>query len=195
MVGERGEMEAWVYFFLDAVKVQSSDAVRRAELLIDLRERYRHAVLSHTRSSALVVDLAFERPILSAPLVEHKLDYLAPAHARCNNDKRAALAGLEHLARWSQRFDDTGRVSRNLDAAAADSDWPRRPDATLASARALYCTSRRDTAVARAARSGREIGSRLLFLEHGGVLEEGDPRQMFADLQHPRTQEFFSQIL
>lgn len=74
-VRERGEIESWVSFFLDAVKVQSNDAVRRAELLIDLRERYRHAVLSYTRSSAsLVVDLAFERPILSAPFVEQRLD-------------------------------------------------------------------------------------------------------------------------
>jgi ABC-type polar amino acid transport system ATPase subunit len=41
----------------------------------------------------------------------------------------------------------------------------------------------------------REVGSRMLFLDRGVVLEEGDPREMFADPQNPRTQEFFSQIL
>jgi ABC-type polar amino acid transport system ATPase subunit len=41
----------------------------------------------------------------------------------------------------------------------------------------------------------REVGSRMLFLDNGVVLEEGTPTRMFADPQHPRTQEFFSQIL
>jgi ABC-type polar amino acid transport system ATPase subunit len=41
----------------------------------------------------------------------------------------------------------------------------------------------------------REVGSRMLFLDRGVVLEEGDPREMFADPQHARTREFFSQIL
>jgi ABC-type polar amino acid transport system ATPase subunit len=41
----------------------------------------------------------------------------------------------------------------------------------------------------------REVGSRMLFLDNGVVLEEGTPSRMFADPQHPRTREFFSQIL
>jgi ABC-type polar amino acid transport system ATPase subunit len=41
----------------------------------------------------------------------------------------------------------------------------------------------------------REVGSRMLFMDQGVVLEEGDPREMFADPQHPRTKGFFSQIL
>ncbi len=41
----------------------------------------------------------------------------------------------------------------------------------------------------------REVGSRMLFMDEGLVIEEGDPREMFAEPQHPRTQEFFSQIL
>ena len=60
------------------------------------------------------------------------------AHARCNNDKRAALAGLNHLARWTQRFDPAAQTYHALDQVAADTTWPRRPAATLASARALY---------------------------------------------------------
>jgi polar amino acid transport system ATP-binding protein len=41
----------------------------------------------------------------------------------------------------------------------------------------------------------RGVGSRMLFMDRGVVLEEGEPTQMFADPQHPRTKEFFSQIL
>lgn len=73
-----------------------------------------------------------------ARLPDNKLDNLVLAHSRCNNDKRAALAGLDHLLRWTQRFDVAGRVGRALDEVAADTAWPRRPAATFASARALY---------------------------------------------------------
>ncbi len=41
----------------------------------------------------------------------------------------------------------------------------------------------------------RGVGSRMLFMDQGVVLEEGDPVEMFAEPQHPRTREFFSQIL
>ena len=73
-----------------------------------------------------------------ARLPDNKLDNLVLAHARCNNDKRAALAALSHLLHWMQRFDPTGQTSHALARVAADTAWPRRPAATLASARALY---------------------------------------------------------
>jgi len=74
MVRDRGEIEAWVRFFLRGVEVQALDAVERAERLTDLRERYRRDVGSKTRSQApLVVDLAFEAPVLSAPMVQRRL--------------------------------------------------------------------------------------------------------------------------
>jgi polar amino acid transport system ATP-binding protein len=41
----------------------------------------------------------------------------------------------------------------------------------------------------------REVGSRMLFLADGIVMEEGDPREMFKDPQHERTKKFLSQIL
>lgn len=71
-------------------------------------------------------------------LADDKLDNLVLAHRRCNNDKRAALAAVGHLSRWLRRFDPTGPASRGLDAIASDLAWPRRPDATLGAARALY---------------------------------------------------------
>jgi polar amino acid transport system ATP-binding protein len=41
----------------------------------------------------------------------------------------------------------------------------------------------------------REVGTRLLFLDDGRILEEGEPRAVFDRPQHPRTQAFFAQIL
>jgi ABC-type polar amino acid transport system ATPase subunit len=41
----------------------------------------------------------------------------------------------------------------------------------------------------------REVGSRMLFMAEGIVMEEGDPREMFKDPQHERTKKFLSQIL
>ncbi len=41
----------------------------------------------------------------------------------------------------------------------------------------------------------REVGSRLLFLDQGSLLEEGDPRETFERPQHPRLQQFLHRIL
>ena len=41
----------------------------------------------------------------------------------------------------------------------------------------------------------REVGSRMIFMDDGIIIEDGDPREMFTNPQHPRLQQFFSQIL
>ncbi|HCF05361.1 MAG: peptide transporter ATP-binding protein [Desulfomicrobiaceae bacterium] len=41
----------------------------------------------------------------------------------------------------------------------------------------------------------REVADRVLFMDHGVVLEEGTPEHFFTNPQHERTQEFLSQIL
>jgi ABC-type histidine transport system ATPase subunit len=41
----------------------------------------------------------------------------------------------------------------------------------------------------------REVGSRMLFMADGVVMEEGDPREMFKNPQNERTKKFLSQIL
>ncbi len=41
----------------------------------------------------------------------------------------------------------------------------------------------------------REVGTRLIFMDHGTILEEGLPRDVFANPQHERTKSFLSQIL
>ncbi|WP_225211041.1 amino acid ABC transporter ATP-binding protein [Microbacterium commune] len=41
----------------------------------------------------------------------------------------------------------------------------------------------------------REVGSRLIFMDGGHILEQGDPREVLASPQHPRTQDFLSRVL
>ncbi|MEJ6554801.1 amino acid ABC transporter ATP-binding protein [Microbacterium esteraromaticum] len=41
----------------------------------------------------------------------------------------------------------------------------------------------------------REVGSRLIFMDGGHVLEQGDPREVLSNPQHPRTQDFLSRVL
>jgi glutamine transport system ATP-binding protein len=44
-------------------------------------------------------------------------------------------------------------------------------------------------------RFARQVGTRMIFMDEGQILEEGPPRQLFSDPQHDRTEAFFSRIL
>ncbi|WP_101847312.1 amino acid ABC transporter ATP-binding protein [Zhihengliuella sp. ISTPL4] len=41
----------------------------------------------------------------------------------------------------------------------------------------------------------REVGSRLIFMDGGYIVEEGDPREVLANPQHQRTKDFLSRVL
>jgi ABC-type polar amino acid transport system ATPase subunit len=41
----------------------------------------------------------------------------------------------------------------------------------------------------------REVGTRLIFMDGGVIVEEGDPREMIVNPQEPRTQKFLSMVL
>jgi polar amino acid transport system ATP-binding protein len=41
----------------------------------------------------------------------------------------------------------------------------------------------------------REVGDKLVFMDGGVIVEEGDPRQVLAEPQHQRTQAFLSKVL
>jgi ABC-type polar amino acid transport system ATPase subunit len=41
----------------------------------------------------------------------------------------------------------------------------------------------------------RRAADRLVFLDHGRIVESGDPTEMFESPQHERTRQFFDQIL
>jgi ABC-type polar amino acid transport system ATPase subunit len=44
-------------------------------------------------------------------------------------------------------------------------------------------------------RFARQVGTRMIFMDEGRIVEEGPPRQLFSDPQHERTEAFFSRIL
>ncbi|MEW5933976.1 MAG: amino acid ABC transporter ATP-binding protein, partial [Bacillota bacterium] len=41
----------------------------------------------------------------------------------------------------------------------------------------------------------REVADRIMFLEHGVILEEGPPEQVFGSPRHERTRSFLSKVL
>ena len=41
----------------------------------------------------------------------------------------------------------------------------------------------------------REVGSRVLFMDGGKIIEQGTPAEVFDNPQHPRLQEFLSKVL
>lgn len=41
----------------------------------------------------------------------------------------------------------------------------------------------------------REVGDRILFMDEGKIIEQGNPEQLFGNPQQPRTQDFLSKVL
>jgi ABC-type polar amino acid transport system ATPase subunit len=41
----------------------------------------------------------------------------------------------------------------------------------------------------------REVGTRMLFMDEGRVVEEGEPREMYRDPRSPRLREFLGKVL
>jgi Fic family protein len=72
-VRERGEVDAWLRFFLVGVAQQAGDAVRRTEDLIDVRERLRDRVRGTRSRAPDVVDLLFDYPIVTVGIVAERL--------------------------------------------------------------------------------------------------------------------------
>jgi len=71
-VSQRGAWRKWIQFFLRAVVSQSSDAVQRSRLLLNLQQSYRQISLSkHMPPTAgQLVELIFMRPVLNVKLAQ-----------------------------------------------------------------------------------------------------------------------------
>ncbi len=41
----------------------------------------------------------------------------------------------------------------------------------------------------------KEVGSRVLFMDEGKIVEQGPPQQLFSQPKHPRLQDFLSKVL
>lgn len=72
-VRERGEVQEWLQFFLQAVSTQAADAVSRAEDLVDLREEFRSRLRGKRSRATEVVDLLFGNPVVTVRIVVNRL--------------------------------------------------------------------------------------------------------------------------
>lgn len=77
-VRERGEIKEWLDFFLRGVAGQAADANDRADVLADLREKYRLS-LQRSRSRAIeVADMLFANPVMTVRAVQTRLRVSQP---------------------------------------------------------------------------------------------------------------------
>jgi Fic family protein len=81
MVRERGQIQEWLVFFLDAIEAQAADAVTRAEELADLRERYRAALAGSRSRATELVDIALAQPVLTVRFAREQMGMTQPGAA------------------------------------------------------------------------------------------------------------------
>lgn len=78
-VSETGDPTGWIDLFLEAIRVQATDAAGRARRLIELREGYRRRATELPSTNAVaLVDLACESPVLTARMVRSRLRVTRP---------------------------------------------------------------------------------------------------------------------
>jgi Fic family protein len=80
-VQKTGDLDPWMRFFATAVADSATDGMRRAVLLMDLRESYRRRVPAQANLHSLI-DLTFESPVLTGRLVEQRLGVTRPTALR-----------------------------------------------------------------------------------------------------------------
>lgn len=95
-VSQHGAWHEWLLFFLRGVTDQAKDALRRANQLHQLRERW-HSLLAQARTSALAVQLAdalFSVPLVTIPQAQRLLGITYRSARR--NVERLVQAGILH---------------------------------------------------------------------------------------------------
>ncbi len=119
-VQETGDSMPWIEMFLIAIETQASDAVSRAERIIELRERYRAtAATMGTANGVPLVDLVCENPLVTTRLVEERLGVSRPTAVRLLRqlEERGVLSEGRSGLRGQRRY-----VARELMEAVTD-EW------------------------------------------------------------------------
>jgi Fic family protein len=73
-VRERGDIDGWLTFFLAAVAMQATDALSRAERLIDLRETYRERLRGQRSRAHEILDAVLENPFVTTVQTARRLN-------------------------------------------------------------------------------------------------------------------------
>jgi Fic family protein len=75
-IREEGDWEGWLKFFFHGIEVVSNQAIRNAEIILDLRERH-HALVAetvNTLGAVQMLDYLFENPVINVQRVSEHLD-------------------------------------------------------------------------------------------------------------------------
>lgn len=105
-VRERGDVDNWFLFFLEAVKSQATDAVTRSRALVAIRESYlADAIQTRSRLPALV-ELITRTPVVTVKSVQ-------TATSLTNQGSRALIRAAESRG-WLQSIGTRGRGGREF---------------------------------------------------------------------------------
>ena len=107
-----------------------------------------------------------------------------PAHLSGGQQQRVAIARALAMGPDVMLFDE---VTSALDPELVSEVLDTMKDLALEGMTMMVVTHEMGLA--------KEVGTRLIFMDEGVVVEDGDPTQIFNNHQHPRTQDFFSKIL
>lgn len=119
-VSQSGSWRPWIAYFLRGIADQSSDAVKRANLLLSLRQRYREKMQS-ARSSALLLQMVDD--LFSTPALD-----VSSASKRLNVTPRAAQLNVDKLIKSGILKEATGRRRNRIFVAAEIIDIIEAPE-------------------------------------------------------------------
>lgn len=119
-VSQSGAWTDWIRYFLRGIAEQSSDAVKRANLLLNLRQRYREKMQS-ARSSALLLQMVDD--LFSTPALD-----VSSASKRLNVTPRAAQLNVDKLIKSGILKEATGRRRNRIFVAAEIIDIIEAPE-------------------------------------------------------------------
>lgn len=118
-IRESGNPLPWIELFLAAVETQATDAVQRAQRILELREGYREVAATQATPNALaLVDLLCENPVVTTRSVEAALGVSRPTALRLlkRMEDHGVLEEIGAGARAQRRY-----VARQLmDVVAGD---------------------------------------------------------------------------
>ena len=114
----RGDAIPWVELFLVAIQTQASDAIQRAQRIVELRDSYREAASKLGTANALsLVDLICENPVLTTRSIEDRIGVSRPTALRLltRMEEQGVLDEAPAGARGQRRY-----VARELMAAMTE---------------------------------------------------------------------------
>ena len=95
-VREAGDIDAWLSFFLRAVKAQAEDAIGRSRKLVEIRETYTREAMKERSNLARLVDLVIRNPYVTVRHVQQRLELTNPGARKLikNAEARGWLRSL-----------------------------------------------------------------------------------------------------